>query len=88
MTGIHKIDMTTKMTTKTRPTTISSTSVEFFLIRFHMSIVKMTEQELKTDVREDMSAAIITATYKSKDNIVYRIRFFLDFLNHTYHNAS
>lgn len=50
------------MITNTRPTSINSTSVEFFLIRFHISMVKMTEQELNTEVSEDISAAIITAT--------------------------
>ena len=43
------------------PTTSSSISVAFLRILLQMSMVKMVELELKMDVREDISAAIITA---------------------------
>ena len=65
-TGIQRIEMTTKNTTNTRPTTISSMSLALGLTRFHKSIVNITEQELKTLVSEDIKAAIITATMRPR----------------------
>lgn len=59
--------------TKVRPTMISSISdgflvchlpSNFFLTSVHMSMVKMVEAELKTEVREDIRAAIITASIR------------------------
>ncbi len=41
---------------------MSSISLAFFLIRFQISIVNMTEHELNTEVSEDIRAAIMTAT--------------------------
>lgn len=46
------------------PTITCSTSVQSFLIRFQMSIVKMVEDELKMLVNELIRAAIITLSIK------------------------
>lgn len=56
------IDITTRTTTNTLPTIMSSQSFDFGRIRRHISIVKMTLLELKIEVREDIRAAIITAS--------------------------
>ena len=64
MTGIQRIEIPTNIITKRRPIIISSTSLALGLTRFQMSIVNMTLQELNTDVREDIKAAIITATIR------------------------
>jgi hypothetical protein len=61
MTGIHKIETTTSTTTKSLPTIMSSQSFDLGRILRQISIVKMALLELKIDVNEDMSAAIITA---------------------------
>ena len=45
---------------------MSSTSDAFFLMSFQMSIVKMVDAELKIDVREDISAASITASIRPR----------------------
>ena len=58
--------MTTKIRTNTRPTTINSISLARGLTRFHKSIVNITEHELNTEVREDINAAIITATIRPR----------------------
>lgn len=56
------MDITTIIKTKTRPTISSSTSVACLRILVQMSMVKMVEEELKMEVREDMRAANITAS--------------------------
>ena len=48
------------------PMTISSRSEAFFLMSFHMSMVKIVDAELKMEVREDMSAASMTASIKPR----------------------
>ena len=48
------------------PMTSSSTSEACFLNRVQMSIVKIVEAELNTDVREDIKAAIITASIRPR----------------------
>ena len=45
---------------------MSSTSDAFFLMSFQMSIVKMVDAELKIEVREDISAASITASMRPR----------------------
>ncbi len=45
-------------------TIISSVSLELIRILFQISIVKMALAELKTEVKDDKSAAIITANIK------------------------
>ena len=62
MMGIQATLITTRTRTKERPTTNSSLSEGRPLILVHMSMVKMVEEELKIEVREDISAAIITAS--------------------------
>ena len=62
MIGIQATLTATKTSTKERPTTKSSLSDGRPLIRVQMSMVKMVEEELKMEVREDISAAIITAS--------------------------
>ena len=64
MTGIHTIEIITRATTAILPTEIISNSVGFFLICVQISIVKIVDEELKIEVREDSSAAIITAIIK------------------------
>ena len=59
---------------KTLPTSSSSTSEGFFLILVQMSMVKMVEAELKTEVREDMRAAIITASISPRSPVGMRSR--------------
>ena len=44
------------------PTIISSMSEAFLRIRLQISMVKIVEDELKMEVREDMRAAIMTAS--------------------------
>lgn len=61
MTGIHMMEITTMISTKARPTIRSSTSVACLRILVQMSMVKMVEEELKMEVREDIRAANITA---------------------------
>ena len=62
MMGIQAMLMATKNTTKVRPTMRSSVSEGFLLKRVQMSMVKIVEDELKMEVREDIKAAIITAS--------------------------
>ena len=64
MMGIQAILMATKIMTKDRPTTRSSVSEGFLLNLVQTSMVKMVEEELKIDVRDDMRAAIITASMR------------------------
>ena len=61
--------MTTKYDYKMKnhlPTISSSLSVGFPLNLVQMSIVKIVDAELKTEVREDMRAAIITANIRPR----------------------
>ena len=70
MTGIHSTEMATSTSTDTLPTMSCSTSISlsdflaqaFFLTRAQMSTVKIVEEELKIEVKEDIRAAIITAS--------------------------
>ena len=64
MMGIQAILMATKRMTKDRPTTRSSVSEGFLLNLVQTSMVKMVEDELKMEVRDDMRAAIITANMR------------------------
>lgn len=69
MTGIQTTDATTNRTTDTRPTMIISCSEgeprihtgPLVRTRCQMSTLTMVEAELKTEVRDDIRAAIITA---------------------------
>ena len=54
----------TKNNTKVLPTMSSSVSEGFLLNLVQISMVKMVEEELKIEVREDMRAAIMTASIK------------------------
>ena len=54
----------TKNNTKVLPTMSSSVSEGFLLNLVQISMVKMVEEELKMEVREDISAAIITANIR------------------------
>ena len=56
----------TRKMTKVLPTTSSSVSEGLFLTLVQMSMVKIVEEELKIEVREDMSAAIITASIRPR----------------------
>ena len=56
--------MATKMITKDLPTSSNSVSEGLLLNLVQTSIVKMVEEELKIEVREDMRAAIITANIR------------------------
>ena len=56
----------TRKITKVLPTTRSSVSEGLFLTLVQMSMVKMVEEELKMEVREDMRAAIITASIRPR----------------------
>ena len=51
----------TKNNTKVLPTMSSSVSEGFLLNLVQISMVKMVEEELKMEVREDIKAANITA---------------------------
>ena len=51
----------TRNMTNVLPTTKSSVSDGLVLIRVQISIVKIVEDELNIEVKEDISAAIITA---------------------------
>ena len=64
MMGIQAILMATKRMTKDRPTTRSSVSEGLFLNLVQTSMVKIVEEELKIDVRDDIRAAIITANMR------------------------
>ena len=59
--GIHAMLTATRTMTKVLPTTRSSVSEGLFLTRVQMSMVKMVEEELKMEVRDDIKAANITA---------------------------
>lgn len=52
----------TRKMTNVLPTTNSSVSDGLLLIRVQMSIVKIVEDELNIEVKEDIRAAIITAS--------------------------
>ena len=54
----------TKNNTKVLPTMSSSVSEGFLLNLVQMSMVKIVEEELKMEVREDIRAAIITANIR------------------------
>ena len=56
----------TRKMTKVRPTTSSSVSEGRVRTSGQMSIVKIVEEELKMEVREDISAAIITASIRPR----------------------
>jgi len=55
------MDITTRTTTNALPTIINSQSLHFGRILLQISIVKITLLELKIDVNDDISAAIMTA---------------------------
>ena len=54
----------TRNNTKVLPTMSSSVSEGFLLNLVQISMVKMVEEELKMEVREDIRAAIITANIR------------------------
>ena len=56
----------TRKMTKVRPTTSSSVSEGRVRTSGQMSIVNIVEEELKMEVREDISAAIITASIRPR----------------------
>ena len=60
----------TRKMTKVRPTTSSSVSEGRVRTSGQMSIVKIVEEELKMEVREDISAAIITASIRPRAPVV------------------
>ena len=66
----------TRKMTKVLPTTRSSVSEGLFLTLVQMSKVKIVEEELKIEVREDIRAAIITASIRPRapvsTNSLYR----------------
>ena len=64
MMGIQAMLIATKNNTKVLPTMSSSVSEGFLLNLVQISMVKMVEEELKMEVREDISAAIITANIR------------------------
>ena len=64
MMGIQAMLIATKNNTKVLPTMSSSVSEGFLLNLVQMSMVKIVEEELKMEVREDISAAIITANIR------------------------
>ena len=70
MIGIQAMLIATRKMTKVLPTTRSSVSEGLFLTLVQMSIVKMVDDELKIEVREDMRAAIITASIKPRAPVV------------------
>ena len=59
--GIQSTEIMTKNKTKNRPTISFSFSEGFCRILGQISTVKIVEAELKTEVKEDIRAAIITA---------------------------
>ena len=75
MIGIQAMLIATRKMTKVLPTTRSSVSEGLFLTLVQMSIVKMVDDELKIEVRDDMRAAIITASIRPRapDVILYFI---------------
>lgn len=66
MMGIQAMLTATKKMTKVLPTMSSSVSEGLALILVQMSMVKMVEDELKIEVREDIKAAIITASIRPR----------------------
>ena len=70
MIGIQAMLIATRKMTKVLPTTRSSVSEGLFLTLVQMSIVKMVDDELKIEVREDMRAAIITASIRPRAPVV------------------
>ena len=64
MMGIQAMLIATKNNTKVLPTMSSSVSEGFLLNLVQMSMVKIVEEELKMEVREDIRAAIITANIR------------------------
>ena len=60
----------TRKMTKVRPTTSSSVSEGRVRTSGQMSIVNIVEEELKMEVREDISAAIITASIRPRAPVV------------------
>lgn len=62
------MDTPTMKIINSRPTTMSSQSFDFGLILRQISIVKMALLELKIEVKEDMSDAIITASIRPLNN--------------------
>ena len=66
MMGIQAMLTATRKITKVRPTTSSSVSEGRVRTSGQMSIVKIVEEELKMEVREDMRAAIITASIRPR----------------------
>ena len=61
----------TKKMTKVLPTMRSSVSEGLALTLVQMSIVKMVEDELKIEVRDDIRAAIITASIRPRAPVMY-----------------
>lgn len=57
------------------PTISNSLSVDCFLIRFHISMVKRVEALLKMDVKELITAAIITATIRPRMPVYESLKF-------------
>ena len=66
MMGIQAMLTMSRTTTNILPTIKSSVSEALFLNLVQISIVKIVEAELKTEVREDMRAAIMTASIKPR----------------------
>ncbi len=66
MIGIQNIDTTARIRVKTRPIIRSSQSFALGLSFFQISIVNMALPELKTDVRDDINAAITTANIRPR----------------------
>ena len=64
MMGIQAMLIATRNNTKVLPTMSSSVSEGFLLNLVQISMVKMVEEELKMEVREDIRAAIITANIR------------------------
>ena len=71
MMGIQAMLTATKKMTKVLPTMRSSVSEGLALTLVQMSIVKMVEDELKIEVREDIRAAIITASIRPRAPVLY-----------------
>ena len=76
MIGIQAMLMATRKMTKVLPTTRSSVSEGLFLTLVQMSIVKMVDDELKIEVREDIRAAIITASIRPRAPVVILYLFY------------
>lgn len=70
MMGIQAMLTATKKMTKVLPTMSSSVSEGLALILVQMSMVKMVEDELKIEVREDIKAAIITASIRPRAPVI------------------